>query len=132
MEDARRQTVLCPSARCEPGATVIGVVGADGKVGYVRPRVEIDEDFVKRARGGRTPERRFRFAQPCVESGCRHWTGARCGVIDAAINLDPPPAAELPRCSIRAQCRWFSQSGVPACRVCPLVVTRVGPAEVDE
>ena len=78
--------LTCPSSNCEPGATLLGVVNSDGTVGYITPALEIDEQFVARARAGRPPERRFRFAGPCVESRCHHWTGERCGVIDEVMS----------------------------------------------
>lgn len=107
---------------------LLGIVGADGLVGYVRPKLEIDEAFVREARKGRSPERRFRFASACVEGACSQWTGTRCAVIDlvAAEQEEgrvPRLAGALPRCSIRATCRWFAQVGKRACAVCPLVVT---------
>ena len=120
---------LCPSARCEEGAILLGVVGEDGVVGYVRPLITIDKDFVRQAHKGRTPEKRFRFSQPCIEHGCRQWTGSRCGVIDRALQAkeeaDIPDAWEdgLPKCTIRPRCRWFAQVGRKACAVCPLVIT---------
>ncbi|HEX8646546.1 MAG TPA: hypothetical protein VF715_06570 [Thermoleophilaceae bacterium] len=115
----------CPSSSCEPGAKLIGVVGADGTVGYVSPPLEIDADFVERARRGRTPEKRFRFAGPCVEGRCAQWTGSRCGVIDTVLTTPDRPSApeRLPHCGIRSSCRWYAQSGAEACAVCPLVVT---------
>jgi hypothetical protein len=122
----------CPSARCEPGATLLGIVNADGTVGFVTPPLQIDEEFVQRAKQGRDPEKRFRFAGTCVESGCKQWTGARCGVIDRVLGagVTGPSAvasagtrASLPQCAIRSTCRWFAQSGAAACGVCPLVVT---------
>lgn len=115
----------CPSYSCEPGAKLIGVVKGDGTIGYVSPPLEIDVDFVERARRGRTPEKRFRFAGPCVEGRCEHWTGSRCGVIDTVLTTpDRPPEPErLPRCGIRSSCRWYAQSGAEACGACPLVVT---------
>src|SRR5215210_4139244 len=123
--DAR--DLACPSSRCEPGATLLGVIEADGTVGYITPRLTVDENFVERARRGRAPERRFRFSGPCVEAGCRQWTGSRCGLIDRVLDagLDPPEpeGRGLPHCSIRSSCRWFDQSGADACRVCPLVIT---------
>ena len=76
---------LCPSARCAPGATLLGIVGNGGVVGYVRPQIEIDEAFVEIAEQGRTPEKRFRFASSCVEGDCVQWTGSRCGVIDEVL-----------------------------------------------
>jgi hypothetical protein len=120
-----RSERTCPSSSCEPGAKLIGVVNADGTIGYVSPPLEIDEDFVGRALSGRTPERRFRFAGPCVEGRCGHWTGSRCGVIDTVMTTPerPPVPDRLPLCGIRTTCRWFAQSGAEACAVCPLVVT---------
>jgi hypothetical protein len=125
---------LCPSAACEPGAILLGIVGPEGEVGYVRPRMTVDEAFVDRARSGRTPDARFRFAQPCVESGCGHWTEDRCGLIELGLRLGDAgyvPASEgpLPHCSIRAQCRWFSQAGADACRVCPYVIANIPEGE---
>ena len=122
--------LLCPSARCEEGAVLLGVVGGDGTVGYIRPLVTIDQEFVDRAKQGRDPEKRFRFAQPCIEGKCAHWRGQRCGVIDQGLEFQedgtiPRPEQPLPKCSIRPSCRWFAQVGPRACSVCPLVVTDV-------
>jgi hypothetical protein len=108
---------------------VLGVVGRDGRMGLLRPPLPVDADFVAAATAGRSPDRRFRFASPCLERGCRQWSDDGCGVIDTAL-AEPPaiagsPAA-LPHCEIRSGCRWFSQRGRAACAVCPLIVTRVG------
>jgi hypothetical protein len=130
--EPRARELTCPSWQCEPGATLLGVVNAGGTVGYITPALEVDEDFVARAHRGRTPERRFRFAGPCVEGRCRHWTGERCGVIDEVMSTPDPPAVEsLPRCSIRSNCRWFDQAGADACRVCPFVVTDLRKLEAE-
>jgi hypothetical protein len=107
---------------------LLGVVGSNGLVGYVRPRLEIDASFVEEAKKGRPPEKRFRFAGPCVEGRCAQWTGSRCGVIDMAVEEQeagrvPTVEGDLPKCSIRGRCRWFAQMGARACHVCPLVVT---------
>jgi hypothetical protein len=127
---AKPSQVLCPSARCQEGAYVVGIVGANGTVGYVSPLLQVDGDFVAAAQLGRTPEGRFRFAQPCVESGCANWDGARCEVIDRAMVAKARAEGELdelssglPRCSIRRWCRWFEQVGAAACQTCPLVIT---------
>jgi hypothetical protein len=123
----------CPSARCEPGATLLGIVNGDGTVGYITPPLQIDDQFVQRVKQGRDPEKRFRFAGTCVEGGCKQWTGSRCGVIDRVLAAGVAPAApagedagaraSLPQCAIRSTCRWFAQSGADACRVCPLIAT---------
>lgn len=121
----REDELLCPSARCEPGALLLGLLSGDGSIAYVRPALEVDEDFVARARAGREPEKRFRFAQPCATSGCRHWSEGRCGVADAAASEEAEGDGRLPACAIRPRCRWFAQSGADACRSCPTVVTDV-------
>ena len=119
----------CPSAPCHEGAVLLGVVGSDGIVGYVTPRVRVTHDFVNSARQGRSPQSRFRFAQPCVQNACAQWRGARCGLIDDALGtyVAQVPAGRtnaLPACSIRTWCQWFSQRGASACEVCPLVITK--------
>lgn len=130
MADERRARAghTCPSARCEEGAILLGVVNRDGLVSFVRPQLRVDNDFVREAYQGRSPERRFRFASTCVEGACRQWTGSGCSIIDMALNEQeagrvPRLARPLPRCSIRASCRWFAQAGALACGVCPLVIT---------
>lgn len=121
----------CPSARCEPGAILLGIVGSGGVVGYVRPQIEVDEAFVVAAARGRSPEKRFRFASRCVEAQCAQWTGTRCGVIDQVLETQEreelPTADELPACTIRRDCRWYAQSGPRACSVCPFIVTDTLP-----
>jgi hypothetical protein len=107
---------------------LLGIVGSDGLVGYVRPELIVDAEFVRTAAAGRRPEKRLRFAQPCVESGCGHWLGSRCAVVERMIELQqegmlPGPPDSLPRCTIRSRCRWFSQRGRAACNACPYVVT---------
>lgn len=95
----------------------------DGLVAFAKDRIVVDEEFVARARKGRSPERRFRFSSTCVEKACKQWDGRKCGVIESLLEVVPVAEAELPECNIRPQCRWFRQRGATACRVCPLVVT---------
>jgi hypothetical protein len=114
----------CPSSTCTPGHLLLGIVRPDGTLAQVSPPLELDETFVRRARAGeRAPEARMRFAGPCVTSRCRQWTGARCGVADLVADAAPTGDQErLPPCPIRATCRWWSQRGAAACRICPSVV----------
>jgi len=107
---------------------LLGVVGADGTVGYISPRAPVSAAFVEKVKSGGAAEKRFRFAQACVESDCAQWTGSRCGVIDTVVAAAAAARFEqagtaLPRCGIRASCRWFAQAGARACAVCPLVIT---------
>ncbi len=119
----------CPSAPCHEGAVLLGVVGSEGTIGYVTPRIRVTNHFVNSARQGRNPQTRFRFAQTCVKGACVQWRGTRCGLIDDALGTyeaqEPARGANtLPACSIRTWCQWFSQRGAAACEVCPLVITK--------
>lgn len=119
------QKRLCPSAKCETGSSLLGIVNGEGKIDYLQTPVEISDSFVRVAHEGRSPEKRFRFTASCIEDGCKQWVEGRCTVADkviAAIHSeihDKP----LPNCGIRASCRWFKQSGQTACAVCEHVVT---------
>lgn len=117
--------VMCPSARCQNGAVLLGLVGSDGTVSFISEKIVINDEFVQIAREGRTPEKRFRFAGRCVESACKQWAEHECGVIDEVFkSLDVSgESVDIPNCSIRPQCRWYQQSGLSACSVCPFVIT---------
>lgn len=125
-------TILCPSWECEAGASLIGIVLADGSVAFSKERIVINEAFVKAARQGRAPEKRFRFSSTCKRAGCIQWTEGRCGIVDRIMeehqDLVSAPAENfvLPECPIRPQCRWHLQSGDAACRACPEVITDTG------
>ncbi len=129
MSDDRRETFgnrrSCPSARCEPGAELVGVVNELGQVDFLPQPLEVGETFVGIARAGRTPEKRFRFTSDCAEGGCAQWRDGHCTIVDLALERfthlerTRPPA----KCALRGRCRWFAQAGVDACTVCRLVVT---------
>jgi len=116
---------MCPSARCKEEAVLLGIVQQNGHISFASDRIGIDSRFVQIARMGRSPEKRFRFADDCINSSCAQWINGRCGVIDEIVHTfsaDPGPS-ELPNCSIRTQCRWYKQCGAKACSVCPQVIT---------
>lgn len=114
----------CPSARCAPGARVLGMVQPDGRVALLRTPLPVDEDDCARLSARGTPEAGMRFADRCVEGRCQQWTGHSCGVIERVLSaLAPDLPASLPPCPIRAECRWYGQEGGAACAVCPQVVT---------
>jgi hypothetical protein len=54
----------CPSAPCEEGALVLGVMTSSGRLAYVQPPTRVDAAFVARARSIGHPERTFRFFSP--------------------------------------------------------------------
>lgn len=124
---------LCPSHRCKPGSQLLGVRQDDGTVAILPQPLPVTEDFIKTVSGHELPpERRFRFTNKCVESGCSQWTGKGCGVVERMVDyLDKVPAlAALPPCAIRTSCRWFSQRGGDACALCSYVITEIAEEEV--
>lgn len=116
---------VCPGSTLDHATHLHGVVGPDGRVHYVSPALPVDDDFRDAARRQGDPEYRYRLAGPCVENGCRQWTGTRCRVIDTvaeqARGVDL--GTEVRPCAIRRGCRWFFQRGPSACHVCQLVPT---------
>jgi len=126
MSRSKDTPILCPSGMCETGNRLLGIVGRDGKVSFLREPIVLDEAFVSSAHQGRAPEKRFRFATPCLESGCKQWKDSRCSIVDEVVSVlgtDHPNHNDLPNCGIRRTCRWYKQSGVSACAVCPEVIT---------
>ncbi|MEQ1588058.1 MAG: hypothetical protein ABL895_19410 [Cyclobacteriaceae bacterium] len=120
--DSKSRT--CPSSVCEEGAEVIGLVNEQGIVKFLGQPLPVTQEFVEAAHEGRSPEKRFRFANRCIEKGCHQWTGTSCGIIEDVVKQANTNALrELPRCGIRQECRWFHQRGASACNVCPLVIT---------
>lgn len=121
----------CPSGRARPGSLLIGVVGTNGRVAFISPGLRIEDEGVEGSSG---LERKMRFAERCVEAGCRQWTGESCGVIDrvleAVITEAKPDDDELPLCAIRPTCRWYYEHGKEACQACVWIVTdtRMQPA----
>jgi hypothetical protein len=103
---------------------LFGALAADGKISSLPTPLAIDEDFVSEARKTGSPEARFRFSEPCLEAGCRQWTGTVCAVIERILNEMPDldGGQRLPRCAIRGTCRWYHQRGGRACHACLFVV----------
>ena len=124
---------MCPSSKAQSGAQLLGVRQDDGTVAILPQPLRIDEAFLEIATATAPAEQRFRFTNKCVESGCAQWTGTRCGVADKALSVIDAllTSDELPECGIRAQCRWFRQSGRDACKVCPFVITHTTEADWD-
>jgi hypothetical protein len=116
----------CPSSRCEEGALLIGNVREDGTVAFAdAPRV-VSAVFAQAAQAAGEPEKRFRFAGPCVAQRCRQWSDGACSVPGTVAKLlaDVAHDRKAPaHCAIRDTCRWFAQSSYAACDICPLVTT---------
>jgi hypothetical protein len=128
-----QEDLFCPSARGEAGAILLGIIQEGGTVAFIPTKVEVTPEFIAIASRGWTLEKRFRFAAPCIKEGCKQWTGTSCSVVDRLASHVQPVETEyrnqLPKCSIRANCRWFAEKGIEACQVCPLVITNISRTE---
>jgi len=116
----------CPSSRCEEGALLLGTVRADGTIAFADAPRGVSRVFAEAAQAAGEPEKRFRFAGPCVAQRCRQWSEGKCAVPDTVAKLlaDVVHDHTAPaHCAIRATCRWFAQSSYAACDICPLVTT---------
>jgi hypothetical protein len=112
----------CPSALAEPGNLLYGRV-RDGVVERLGTPLPVNQAFVDAVAAQGPPEQRFRFAGACLEGGCGQWENGGCGVIERVLRERPAEASGLPRCFIRASCRWFAQRGAVACAACSTVIT---------
>ena len=115
----------CPSSTLAEDAVLLGLVNENNEIDFIENKIIVNNTFVAAAQNGTPAEQRFRFANKCVKSGCSQWTGSRCGVIDEVLNTIEEKYWKdtLPNCSIRDNCRWFSQNGANACKVCSYVIT---------
>jgi hypothetical protein len=69
------------------------------------------------------PTEVFRLAATCAEHKCPHYDGSHCRLATRIVRMLPPVVDTLPPCTIRKDCRWFSQEGAPACKRCPEITT---------
>jgi hypothetical protein len=69
------------------------------------------------------PTEVFRLSATCAEHKCPHFDGADCRLATRIVKILPAVVDTLPPCTIRKDCRWYSQEGAAACRRCPEVTT---------
>jgi len=128
-EEPRASRSLCPSAQSDwPTARIIGVVGGTpeaARVAYLEKALEPTEGILGLA-SPLAPTEVFRFTARCAAGACAHFGDGRCRLASKIVALFNEVTSDLPPCSIRSECRWWSQEGPPACRRCPQVVTHDG------
>jgi hypothetical protein len=117
---------LCPSAQAEwENSVAIGVVRGTADqplmVPFGTPQPVTDQLLALAAPV--TPAEVFRFAAPCMGSGCVHFADGQCRLATRVVTLLPAVTERLLKCAIRLHCRWWRQEGRAACLRCPQVVT---------
>jgi len=125
------EKIICPSSRAKAGSQLLGIRQADGTVAILPQPLPVDAHFLATASSISNPEQRFRFANKCVEGGCRQWNGKACSIAERITGFleQVPFEKELAACAIRPRCRWHLQSGDDACRMCSFVVTEITEQE---
>jgi hypothetical protein len=117
---------LCPSA--QPGmddCRVLGVVQQDGpapRLVYLNQILPATDDVLALS-APLKPTEVFRLAATCAEHKCPHFDGADCQLATRVVRILPAVVDALPPCTIRKDCRWYSQEGGAACRRCPEITT---------
>ncbi|WP_420038147.1 hypothetical protein ACN2WE_41170 (plasmid) [Streptomyces sp. cg28] len=118
-------TSWCPSGVADaPESVLLGVrSGADGQVAYLAEPVPA-ATALGMVPADIEPRRILRFASHCVAS-CANRRGDDCTLIERVVAGFPEQESRsLPRCHLRADCKWWGQAGLDACRRCPAVSTR--------
>jgi hypothetical protein len=118
--------LLCPSARGQPGASLlIGVVGGTPEAPRITPTevaLEVTPELLALA-DPVTPTEVFRFASSCQGCACPHFSNDACQLAVRSVEVLSAVTDKLPHCAIRPQCRWFRQEGPAICRRCPQIIT---------
>lgn len=124
---------LCPSA--QPGmdnCRILGVVQMDfqtevqqqpaPRVVYLNELLPATEQVLAMS-APLKPTEVYRLAATCAEHKCPHFDGADCRLAKRIVHILPAVVDALPPCTIRKDCRWFSQEGGAACQRCPEITT---------
>ncbi|HEV2636784.1 MAG TPA: hypothetical protein VGX23_16650 [Actinocrinis sp.] len=115
----------CPSGDPNlPETVVLGVQDYErGEVTYLADPIPAAE-ALSMVPEGVPPTRILRFASHC-SSACGHRDGPDCTLIQRIMAVPPKESTPtaVPRCHLRAQCKWWDQVGMEACLRCPAVST---------
>lgn len=122
---------LCPSAPFKEGNKIFALFD-DQHFKFTDQLKMIDGELTREVveDGDRAA---YRATMPCVTKGCGNWDGQKCTVPDQMrYYLSPLTDIEdFRNCPIQKGCRWFAQEGESACRICPLIKTRVFEPEAS-
>jgi len=118
--------ILCPSAQADwQDSVAIGVIAGtaeEPRLVHLQNTMPVTDELLALS-DPVTPTEVFRFAAPCMCTGCLHFEQQKCQLASKIATILPAVTDELPSCSIRPRCRWWQQEGKAACVRCPQVVT---------
>lgn len=123
----KNQHLNCPSSRPEiPGAEVFAVVSGTVKepqVHYVDNPIPVN-DSLQQTNLPVSLTEVLRISAPCMENRCQYFDGAKCRLAKV-ISEEGISRKKLsvPFCAIRDTCRWYTERGHDACRMCRYIVT---------
>jgi hypothetical protein len=124
--DSNRLLLSCPSARPDQeGAAIIGIVrrsDASASVDILPETVKVSL-LIDLIPASVQPGEVLRFAAPCMESQCIHFSKSQCQLAKRIVGLLPEVDEPLRKCAIRPTCRWWHQEGRAACQRCPRIIT---------
>ncbi|WP_336216091.1 hypothetical protein [Nonomuraea sp. LPB2021202275-12-8] len=122
MEANEPAPTWCPSGEAHAAESVVLGVrsGRDGRLTYLADPVPA-ADVLGDIPADVEPRRVLRFASHCV-TDCVNRQGNDCALVNRVL-AKPSEGQAVPRCHLRAQCQWWHQVGVEACRRCPAVST---------
>lgn len=114
------KNLSCPSSIANEHAQIIGIKLHE-EVNILPKLLPVSNEFLQLANKGNMMLKDFRFTNKCIESGCNKWNGKKCGLVDKLIEKIETQASKIPICAIRQSCRWYSQNGFDACKICEKV-----------
>lgn len=67
-------------------------------------------------------DREYRSVNSCEVNSCENWSGKKCLVPEILLKkIEVNFIQNSIKCSIRKECRWFSQEGFEICKICPII-----------
>ncbi|WP_328540372.1 hypothetical protein [Streptomyces sp. NBC_00344] len=120
--DEQENVAWCPSSKPDrPEAVVLGVHADSDGLSYLDTPVPAAEATVFLPVDV-LPTKAIRFAAHCYAE-CAQRVGDDCGLVTKVARHAPSvEESSLPKCHLRPRCKWWQQTGIDACRRCPLVV----------
>jgi hypothetical protein len=117
---------VCPSAQpTDDGSVVIGIVGRQDAAPQVS---NLSKPVPLQSVAYLIPDsipatEVLRFAAPCAERRCAHFSDDRCTLASRIVARLPAVLDRVRSCAIRPSCRWWHQEGAAACHRCPQIIT---------